>query len=256
MAEHDNVAGPILVLDDLQKSYGALVVTDHVSLEVHAGEIHALIGPNGAGKSTLISQISGAIVPDSGRVLFAGRDVTTLGVAARAQAGLARVFQTSHIVPGFSALENVQLALIAKIGTPFRFFRSVANESATREPAREALARVGLADRAAMQAGSLAHGEKRALELAMGLVQRPKLLLLDEPMAGTGREETEFLTELLASLKGQVPMLLVEHDMATVFRLATRISVLISGAIAITGSADEVRADPVVRKAYLGEEGV
>ena len=248
------MAEPILVLDDLVKTYGALAVTDHVSLTVTAGEIHALIGPNGAGKSTLVGQIAGSIAPDHGRVVFAGRDVTGLDVAARARAGLARVFQTSHVVPDFTALENVQLAAIATDGSSFRFLRAVSKETASIDRARAALDRVGLADRAAIVAGSLAHGEKRALELAMGLVQAPKFLLLDEPMAGTGREETERLTELLASLAGEVPMLIVEHDMATVFRLADRITVLISGAVAITGSADAIRADPTVRSAYLGEE--
>lgn len=247
------MAEPILVLDDLVKSYGALAVTDHVSLCVEAHEIHALIGPNGAGKSTLVGQIAGSIAPDHGRVLFAGRDVTRLDVAARARAGLARVFQTAHVVPGFTALENVQLAAIATEGSSFRFVRPVASEKRSRERALAALERVGLAPRAAVSAAGLAHGEKRALELAMSLVQEPRLLLLDEPMAGTGREETEHLTDLLASLAGHVPMLIVEHDMATVFRLATRITVLISGAVAITGTADEIRADPTVRSAYLGE---
>lgn len=246
---------PILRLDDLVKSYGALRVTDHVSLTVEPGEIHALIGPNGAGKSTLVGQIAGSIKPDTGRVLLSGRDVTRSNPASRANLGLARVFQTSTVVAGFTTLENVQLAAIAKHGSAYRFVRSVASETTTRGKALAALDRVGLADRSAITAGSLAHGEKRALELAMGLVQEPKLLLLDEPMAGTGREETERLTELLASLAGSIPMLLVEHDMATVFRLATRITVLISGAVAITGTADEIRRDPVVRSAYLGEEG-
>ncbi len=247
------MAEPILALDGLVKSYGALPVTDHVSLTVEAGEIHALIGPNGAGKSTLVGEIAGTIAPDRGRVIFAGHDVTRLDAAARARAGLARVFQTAHVVPGITALDNVQLAAIAKDGSPFRFFRPATSEAKTRTRAREALDRVGLADRANIGAGALSHGEKRALELAMGLVQEPKLLLLDEPMAGTGREETDRLTELLASLAGSVPMLLVEHDMATVFRLASRITVLIAGAVAITGSADEIRADETVRRAYLGE---
>ncbi len=247
------MAEPILRLDDLVKSYGALSVTDHVSLTVEQGEIHALIGPNGAGKSTLVGQIAGSLRPDSGRVQLAGRDVTGLDSAARARLGLARVFQTSTVVPGFTALENVQLAAIAKNGSAYRFIRSVASEVETRRRAFAALDRVGLTDRWEVFAGSLAHGEKRALELAMGLVQEPKLLLLDEPMAGTGREETERLTELLASLSGSIPMLIVEHDMATVFRLASRITVLISGAVAITGSAEEIKRDPLVRSAYLGE---
>jgi branched-chain amino acid transport system ATP-binding protein len=248
------MAEPILILDCLVKSYGALPVTDHVSLDVGAREIHALIGPNGAGKSTLVGEIAGALAPDAGRVVFAGRDVTRLGVAARARLGLARVFQTSNVVSGFTALENVALAAAATDGTSFRFWTPVTAEARLRDRAMVALERVGLAGREGVTAGSLAHGEKRALELAMGLVQEPKFLLLDEPMAGTGREETERLTELLASLDGEIPMLIVEHDMATVFRLAHRITVLIGGAKAITGTADEIRADPTVRSAYLGEE--
>jgi branched-chain amino acid transport system ATP-binding protein len=248
------MAEPILRLDDIQKRYGALPVSDHVSLEVGPREIHALIGPNGAGKSTLVGEIAGSIPPDAGRVMFAGRDVTRLDVARRARLGLARVFQTSNVIVGFSALDNVRLAAAATDGTSFRFLRPLAGERHLRDRAMTALERVGLVGRETVLAGSLAHGEKRALELAMGLVQEPKFLLLDEPMAGTGREETERLTELLASLDGKIPMLIVEHDMATVFRLAHRITVLIGGAVAITGTADEIRADPTVRSAYLGEE--
>ncbi|MER2606709.1 MAG: ABC transporter ATP-binding protein [Siculibacillus sp.] len=248
------MSDPILRLDDLVKSYGALPVSDHVSLDVGPREIHALIGPNGAGKSTLVGQIAGSIAPDAGRVIFAGRDVTALGPTRRARLGLARVFQTSSIVSGFTALENCLLAAAATDGTAYRFFRPIAGERRTRERAMHALERVGLAPRADVVAGSLAHGEKRALELALGLVQEPRLLLLDEPMAGTGREETERLTELLASLEGRVAMLIVEHDMATVFRLAHRITVLIGGAVAISGSPEAIRADATVRSAYLGEE--
>ncbi|TBW36994.1 ATP-binding cassette domain-containing protein [Siculibacillus lacustris] len=247
------MTAPILRLDDLCKHYGALPVTDHVSLEVGRHEIHAVIGPNGAGKSTLVGEIAGSIVPDHGRVLIDGEDVTGESVAARARRGLARVFQTSRVIKDFSTLDNALLAAIATDGTAFRFLTPVAGETATRERARAALDRVGLADRGDVLAGRLAHGEKRALELAMGLVQAPRLLLLDEPMAGTGREETERLTELLASLAGEVAMLIVEHDMATVFRLADRITVLIGGAVAICGTPAEIRADPTVRSAYLGE---
>ncbi len=248
------MAEPILRLVDLVKRYGALPVTDHVSLEVGAREIHALIGPNGAGKSTLVGEIAGAVAPDAGRVIFDGSDVTRLGVARRARRGLARVFQTSNVVAGFTALENALLAAAATDGSSFRFWTPVGAERHLRDRALTALERVGLAGREHVAAGALAHGEKRALELAMGLVQEPRFLLLDEPMAGTGREETERLTELLASLDGEIPMLIVEHDMATVFRLAHRITVLIGGAVAITGTADEIRADPIVRGAYLGEE--
>ena len=245
---------PILVLEGVEKSFGALQVTRHVSLDVRAGEVHALIGPNGAGKTTLISQIAGSLRPDAGRIRFDGADVTGLGVAARARRGLGRVFQISNVVGSFTALENVAVAAIATGDGAFRFWRPALADVTLRAKAEAALDRVGLADRRATRAGGLSHGERRALELAMCLVQDPKLLLLDEPMAGTGRAEGERLTELLVSLKGRIPMLLVEHDMNTVFRLADRISVLIYGAVAITGEPAAVRADPVVRRAYLGEE--
>jgi len=248
------VAEPVLALRHLDKSFGALAVTQDVSLEVLPGEVHALIGPNGAGKTTLISQIAGALAPDSGAVLFRGEDVTALGMAARARRGLSRVFQISNVVGGFSALENIMLAALIARGRSFRFWRPALADRAAQAEARDMLERVGLAHRAAVRAADLAHGERRALELAMSLVQHPKLLLLDEPMAGTGRAEGERLTELLLSLKGEIPILLVEHDMGTVFRLADRISVLISGAVAITGDPATVRRDPLVRRAYLGEE--
>jgi branched-chain amino acid transport system ATP-binding protein len=247
------VADPILALHGVSKRYGALVVSDAVSLTVGASEVHALIGPNGAGKSTLVGEIAGSLTPDAGRVVFAGRDVTRLGPAGRARLGLARVFQTSSIVGGFTALENCVLAAAGRESSAFGFFRPVMRRRRLVERAADALARVGLAGREGVAAASLAHGEKRALELAMGLVQRPRLLLLDEPMAGTGREETERLTDLLAGLKGTVAMLVVEHDMDTVFRLADRITVLIGGRVAVSGDPDTVRRDATVRAAYLGE---
>jgi branched-chain amino acid transport system ATP-binding protein len=246
------VAEPILALTGVSKAYGALVVSDAVTLDVGGREVHALIGPNGAGKSTLVGEIAGTVAPDSGRVLFAGRDVTRLGAAARARAGLARVFQTSSVVTGFTALENCVLAAAAR-RSAFRFFRPLMRRRRLTDEAAAALARVGLSGREHVPAGRLAHGERRALELAMGLVQKPKLMLLDEPMAGTGRAETERLTDLLAGLKGTVAMLIVEHDMDTVFRLADRITVLIGGRVAVTGDAATVKADATVRTAYLGE---
>ncbi|KPL54550.1 branched-chain amino acid ABC transporter substrate-binding protein [Prosthecomicrobium hirschii] len=248
------MADPILKLDDLSKNFGALPVTRHVSLEVLPGEIHAVIGPNGAGKTTLINQISGVLKPDRGRVLFAGQDVTRLGVAARARLGLARIFQISSVVAGFSAQENVALAAQAKAGSSFRFLKPARADRAIEDKAAESLAAVGLARRADVAAALLSHGEKRALELAMALVQAPRLVLLDEPMAGTGKAETERLTELLAGLRGRLPMLLIEHDMATVFALADRITVLVEGAVAASGSPEAIRNDPVVRRAYLGED--
>jgi branched-chain amino acid transport system ATP-binding protein len=248
------VADPVLRLEGLRKSFGALVVTDDLSLEVGAGELHAVIGPNGAGKTTLINQISGLLKPDAGRILFAGRDVTALPAHARAAAGLARSFQVTSILPGFTALENVALAVQARSGSSLRVFGRAAQEDALNRPALAALGEVGLAHRAHVPAGHLSHGEKRALELAIALAMAPKLLLLDEPMAGSGREESNRLVGLLRELKGRFPMVLVEHDMTAVFALADRISVLIYGRVLATGTPDAVRADPKVAAAYLGEE--
>jgi branched-chain amino acid transport system ATP-binding protein len=216
--------------------------------------LHGVIGPNGAGKTTLINQISGLFAPDAGRIVFAGEDITGLPVHTRAQRGLARSFQITSILPRFSVLENVALAVQARNGSSFRFFRSAADEANLNSPALAALAQVGLADRADSAAADLSHGEKRALELAIAIAMEPKLLLLDEPMAGTGRDETDRLVALLRSLKGRFPMVLVEHDMTAVFALADRISVLIYGRILASGTPDEVRADPQVVAAYLGDE--
>jgi len=248
------VADAVLRIQNLSKNFGGLRVTDDVTLEVMPGELHAVIGPNGAGKTTLINQISGLLAPDAGRIVFAGEDVTGMAVDRRAQRGLARSFQITSILPRFSVLENVALAVQARSGSSFRFFGRTAGEEALNEPALAALAQVGLADRAAAPAGELSHGEKRALELAIALAMKPKLLLLDEPMAGTGHDEAQRLIGALRSLKGRFPMVLVEHDMTAVFALADRISVLIYGRILASGPPEEVRADPQVVKAYLGEE--
>jgi len=248
------VTEPVLRIEELRRNFGALQVTDGVTLEVLPGELHAVIGPNGAGKTTLINQISGFLMPASGRILFNGRDVTTLPVHARAALGLARSFQITSILPRFSAIENVALAAQARAGSSFRFFGRASAEPELNEPARAALAEVGLADRAQVPAGELSHGEKRALELAIALAMAPKLLLLDEPMAGTGREESDRLVSLLASLKGRFPMILVEHDMTAVFALADRISVMIYGRILASGTPDMVRNDAAVVAAYLGDE--
>jgi branched-chain amino acid transport system ATP-binding protein len=248
------VAEPALALTALRKSFGALVVTDDLSLSIEPGELHAVIGPNGAGKTTLINQISGLLLPDSGSIRFAGRDITALPAHARAKLGLARSFQVTSVLSGFSALENVALAVQAHSGSSFRVVGDAAREEALNVPARAALAEVGLADRADVPAGHLAHGEKRALELAIALAADPKLLLLDEPMAGTGREETARLIAVLKKLKGRFAILLVEHDMTAVFALADRISVMIYGHIVASGTPDAVRADPQVVAAYLGDE--
>jgi branched-chain amino acid transport system ATP-binding protein len=248
------VVEPILRLDRLRKKFGALVVTDDVTLDVMQGELHAVIGPNGAGKTTLINQMSGLLASDAGTILFGGRDITTAPMHARAVLGLARSFQITSVLPRFSALENVALAVQARSGSSFRFLGRAADEAVLNGPAMAALADVGLLERAHVPAGYLAHGEKRALELAIALAMEPKLLLLDEPMAGTGREETARLVEVLRRLKGRFPMVLVEHDMTAVFALADRISVLIYGRILASGAPAEVRADPRVVAAYLGDE--
>jgi branched-chain amino acid transport system ATP-binding protein len=248
------MADPVLRLEELRKNFGGLAVTNNVNLDVMPGELHAVIGPNGAGKTTLINQICGLLAPDEGRILFAGRDIGALPAHARAQLGLARSFQVSSIIPGFSALENVALAVQSRIGSSFRLIGRAAGEAALNGPAMAALADVGLAERARMPAGQLSHGEKRALELAMAIAAAPKILLLDEPTAGTGHEETARLVALLRRLKGRFPMVLVEHDMTAVFALADRISVLIYGRILATGLPHEVRADPRVVAAYLGDE--
>jgi branched-chain amino acid transport system ATP-binding protein len=248
------MAESLLRLQGLSKSFGSLVVTDDVTLDIHAGEMHALIGPNGAGKTTLINQISGLIAPDAGAVMFGGGDVTALPPQARALRGMSRTFQISSILPGFAVLDNVALAVQAQAGSSFRFFGNAAAEPALNIPAMTALEQAGIAHRAGVRAGELSHGERRALELAIALAMRPRLLLLDEPMAGIGREETERLVDLLLRLKGQLTMILVEHDMAAVFALADRISVLIRGRLLTTGSPADVRADPQVVTAYLGEQ--
>ncbi len=244
----------LLELRDLRKSFGGLAVTGGVSLEVRQGEIHALIGPNGAGKTTLIHQISGTLAPDSGAVLFDGRDVTRLPLARRARLGLARSYQLTCVVPGLSALENVALAVQARSGTSFRLFGAAAGEAALNGPALEALAQIGLEGRAHTLAASLSHGEKRQLELAIALAMAPRLLLLDEPLAGTGAEEAERLIRILRRLRGQYGILLVEHDMEAVFALADRVSVLAEGRLIATGAPADIRANAEVRAAYLGDE--
>ena len=250
------MAEALLSVQGLRKHYGGLAVTNDVSLEVLPGEIHALIGPNGAGKTTLIHQVTGTVAPDAGRVVFAGADITRFSFPRRVHAGLARSFQITSIIAGFSVLENVALAVQAKSGSSFRFFRAAASEEALNGAARDALAEVGLTDRAAIMAGALSHGEKRALEIAIALATQPRLLLLDEPLAGAGPEETERLITLLRRLKSRYAILLVEHDMQAVFALADRISVLAEGRIIASGSTTEIRASDEVRAAYLGEEEI
>jgi branched-chain amino acid transport system ATP-binding protein len=244
---------PVLRLDRLSKSFGALRATDGVDLDILPGETHAIIGPNGAGKTTLIHQISGVLASDSGRILFDGRDITHMAMPARAHLGLARSFQITHVLPRFSALENVALAVQARSGSSFHFWQPAAREKLLNAPALEALAVVDLTARAHTPAGALSHGEKRRLELAIALAQAPRLLLLDEPMAGAGAQETHRLIATLRTVKRATTMVLVEHDMQAVFALADRISVLVEGRILATGTPEAVRADPAVRAAYLGE---
>ena len=245
---------PLLELQSLQKSFGALRATDEVSLAVAPGQIHALIGPNGAGKSTLIGQIAGTLRPDAGRIRFRGQEITGLSVARRALLGLGRTFQISSLAMEFSVLRNVLLAVQARSGSSFRFWSRVRDESALVEQAMAALTRVGLADRAEVAAEALSHGERRQLEVAIALAMRPALLLLDEPMAGLGPEGSKRLAGFLQELKREAAILLVEHDMDAVFALADRISVLVYGRIVAAGTVEEVRASPVVREAYLGSE--
>jgi branched-chain amino acid transport system ATP-binding protein len=244
---------PILEVEGLTKSFGALRATDGVSLAVRPHEIHAQIGPNGAGKTTLLAQIAGELAPDAGSIRFLGRDVSALSVARRARLGLARTFQISSLAPAFSALRNVMLAVQARQGSSFRFLAPARSDRRLIEPAMAALERVGLAARAHARVSALSHGERRQVELAVALAMRPRLLLLDEPMAGLGGEDARRMTALLGALRGETAMLLVEHDMDAVFALADRISVLVYGRLIATGAPDAIRASPEVREAYLGE---
>jgi branched-chain amino acid transport system ATP-binding protein len=238
----------------LQKRFGGLVATDSVSLAIRRGECHAVIGPNGAGKTTLIGQLSGVLAPDAGRVLFAGRDVTDLSAHRRAMLGFARSFQITSILGGFTVVDNVALAVQAVSGSSFRFWQAVDSETGLTAQAIEILRRVGLESLAQRTARDLSHGEHRQLELALALATRPQLMLLDEPMAGMGPDESERMLALIAGLKGSHTIVLVEHDMDVVFRLADRISVLVAGRIIATGSGDEIRSNAEVRSAYLGDD--
>jgi branched-chain amino acid transport system ATP-binding protein len=244
----------MLEVRHLTKRFGGVVAVDNVSLEVAAGEIHALIGPNGAGKTTIIAQLSGALPADAGTITFLGRDITRLPTHARVAAGLARSFQITSIFRRFTVLENLALAVQARSGSSFSFWRPVASEAALFEEARAAAAQVGLGGREHLPAAALSHGEQRALEVGLALATHPKLLLLDEPMAGMGPEESQRMIELIERLSEQVTVLLIEHDMDAVFRLADRISVLVNGRVIATGPPPEVRANGEVRRAYLGDE--
>lgn len=244
---------PILNVENVSKNFGAIAVSDNVHLTVAPGEFHALIGPNGAGKTTLIHQITGALFPDNGRIIFDGDDVTALRMHIRARLGLARSFQITAVIATLSVLENVALAVQARSGSSYRFLRPVATEQRLNDDAMQSIEQVGLTARARVLAGSLSYGEKRSLELAIALALKPKLLVLDEPLAGTGREEGQKLIEILRTLKRRYPILMVEHDMHAVFQLADRVTVLVYGKVIACGAPADVRADSAVRLAYLGD---
>jgi branched-chain amino acid transport system ATP-binding protein len=248
------MAEPMLRVDGVSKRFGGLVAVDTVRLDVRPGEIHALIGPNGAGKTTLVHLLSGAMAPDTGRVFFGGADVTAHAFHERVALGLARSYQVTSLFRTFSVLDNVALAVQARSGSSLAFWKPLAGERALFAEARAVLAEVGLAARADTRAGHLSHGEQRSLEVGLALATRPKLLLLDEPMAGMGPEESERMIALIDGLKARVTVLLIEHDMDAVFRLADRISVLVNGRVIATGQPDEIRANAEVKRAYLGEE--
>jgi branched-chain amino acid transport system ATP-binding protein len=248
------MSAPLLRAEGLAKRFGALTAANDVSFSVDEGRLVALIGPNGAGKTTLINLISGSLIADAGHIFFAAADISALDMAARARLGLARSFQIATVLLESSALENVALAVQARSGSSFRFFKSAAREEQLNAPARAALERVGLIARAATPAGKLSHGEKRQLEIAIALALKPRLMLLDEPFAGLGPDETRAGIALLSALKGEFSMLLIEHDMDAVFALADEIGVMVDGRLIAWGSPDEIRADAGVRRAYLGEE--
>ncbi len=244
----------LLHLDALVKRFGGLTATDGVTLDVTEGEIHALIGPNGAGKTTLIHQIAGSLAPDAGRITFNGVDVTRMSLHLRTQLGLARSYQVVSLFRRLSVRDNLAFAVQARTGSTFRFWRAAADQQPLFDEARELAARVDLADRLDTPARTLAHGEQRRLEIGLALATRPRLLLLDEPLAGLGPEESARMVDLVSGLRSHCTLLLVEHDMDAVFRLADRVSVLVNGRIIATGTPDEIRAHREVRRAYLGDD--
>jgi len=247
------VTEALLQIEGLTKRFGGVVGSDNIAFSLAPGELHAIIGPNGAGKTTLIGQLTGEIKPDSGRIRFDGRDITRLPVHRRSWIGLGRSFQVTSLFGDFTALDNVALAVQAHAGHSFRFWRDARHDLALRAPARAALVGAGLGERAENLVADLSHGERRQLEIAMALATRPRLLLLDEPMAGMGGEEAAALVQTLRQLKGGVTILLIEHDMDAVFALADRISVLVYGRIIASGDPAAIRTDAAVRQAYLGE---
>jgi len=243
----------LLQVENLAKRFGGIVATDDLTLTIAERELHAVIGPNGAGKTTLIAQLSGQLAPDAGRVHFAGNDITALPMYRRSALGLARSFQITSLFLDLSVLDNVALAVQAHAGHSFHFWRDARTEPELLDPALAALTRVGLSARAELPASALSHGEHRQLELAMALAGSPRMLLLDEPMAGLGPEESARMVGMLRALKQELTILLVEHDMEAVFALADRITVLVYGRVVASGAPADIRANTDVRVAYLGE---
>ena len=248
------MSSTVLNIDNISKSFGAVHASQDVSLTLNKGEIHALIGPNGAGKSTIIGQIAGGIQPDEGRIELDGDDITSLNVAERVRRGLGRSFQVSAVIPPYTVEDNILLALLVREKQGFNLFANARKKHALVSEIKDHATRVKLENRLATPASDLSHGERRRLELAMALALKPKVFLLDEPMAGLGNEGANELTSLLSELKHEAPILLVEHDMDAVFALADRISVLVYGKLIATGSVSEIRNNKDVRHAYLGEE--
>jgi len=244
----------MLLLKNISKRFGGVVATDGVTLEVKDGEVHALIGPNGAGKTTLIGQISGALGLDAGEIHFLGENISLLRQHERVRAGLARSYQITSIFRRFSVLDNLALAVQARSGSSFSLWHPVASETALFDEARALIRDIGLEGKENFLAATLAHGEQRALEVGLALATRPKLVLLDEPMAGMGPEESRRMIELIGRVRAQVAVLLVEHDMDAVFRLADRISVMVDGRLIATDLPENIKLNPEVRRAYLGDE--
>jgi len=243
----------LLFVEGLTKSFGGLVALDQTCLAVQTGEIHALIGPNGAGKTTLIHHIAGAMLADAGRVVLDGQDVTQLPLDQRARLGLVRSYQVTSVFPHLSVQDNLALAILATDGGGFRFWRAASSERTRYHQADAMAERIGLADYRMHAAGALSHGAQRQLEVGLVLCAKPKLMLLDEPMAGMGPDESKRMEDLLQSLRGTTTTLLVEHDMDAVFRLADTISVLVSGRVVATGNAEQIKNDATVQRAYLGD---
>ncbi|WP_412554768.1 ABC transporter ATP-binding protein [Shimia sp. MIT1388] len=244
----------VLSTERLFKSFGALKATNDVSLDLRKGEIHALIGPNGAGKSTLIQQITGHLGSDSGTVRLMDEDLTDVGPAERARKGLGRTFQISSLAMEHTVLQNAVLGALGQRGNVMSFFKPVMKDAQLVSAAKEALVQVGLAEFAATRTADLSHGQRRQLEVAVALTLKPKAFLMDEPMAGLGLEGAQQMIGLLTELRREAPILLIEHDMDAVFALADRISVLVYGEVIATGTPEEIKVNPEIRRAYLGDE--